>query len=524
MWGNLSNAELLEVASTMISVFLVYQFLQHVFNRVVKKPSEQTRTRRRLDTFEEIAELLSQEREGTGNVCLVVLLRSKTKLLNEHVRKALVMLAKRQPMLRAMIKTSPSWSTFGKGNVKENYFEIINGHELIDLIDFTSSNAMAREWQNVWYGIASTQRKTGLLWRTVLLKEEFLSETDSYANTLIFRFNHSCIDGVSTMKFCKQFLSYLNKIDQEQGSYNKEKSSLSLMPGVTDLLKNGRPWSLWKTASECLGVRHLSKLIFKRNIRRFLATKQHNPFFVQFPPNNLEALPKSNLMFKIFSVTETSNIVKSCRSNGCTVTGALMAVAHIAFCELVKQGSSSIAKLIELEHVFSIDAQRDCVPKPHEEYFGQFALTQSITMQYTDEIADFWKLAQKTTKRIHHQVKEQCVRENLAVSSSFNPEEFVNQIISPPDRRDLIRLSCCNFISSAGSFNFDEKASHGTYKLHQCLYNSLCHGFAGAFSHFNTTVNGKMSWVILYDPSKVNGKQAEEFSNLCFSYFVKLAH
>ena len=43
-------------------------------------------------------------------------------------------------------------------------------------------------------------------------------------------------------------------------------------------------------------------------------------------------------------------------------------------------------------------------------------------------------------------------------------------------------------------------------------------------SHFNTTVNGKMSWVIMYDPSKVvNSAQAQRLANLCFDYFVEMS-
>ena len=69
------------------------------------------------------------------------------------------------------------------------------------------------------------------------------------------------------------------------------------------------------------------------------------------------------------------------------------------------------------------------------------------------------------------------------------------------------------------------------YRLHECLFNVLVHGLANAFSHFNTTVNGKMPWVIMYDPSKVVNSAPvhyfttleQRFANLCFDYSVEIS-
>ena len=53
---------------------------------------------------------------------------------------------------------------------------------------------------NLWEGYTAKQRGNGLLWRVVILQEEFMPDTKDYANTIMFNFNHACTDGVS---FCK---------------------------------------------------------------------------------------------------------------------------------------------------------------------------------------------------------------------------------------------------------------------------------------------------------------------------------
>ena len=74
-----------------------------------------------LGSFEAEFDEFSVKKEGTGNICLTVSLTSKQSLSHQHVRDALVWLAKRQPMLRARITT-------GNG---DKYFEIKEMNEVI---------------------------------------------------------------------------------------------------------------------------------------------------------------------------------------------------------------------------------------------------------------------------------------------------------------------------------------------------------------------------------------------------------
>ena len=525
-WKQLSfsYAEFIQFILTLLSIILAYRLLKKFKEAIIKSRSSEMQ-RRFLCKSELALHQVSLERDGTNNVCLIVSLTSPKKLVKECVFDALVLLAKRQPMLRAVLKTSsiillPTSDCTGK------YFEIIEGDQVYHMIDFKSCHIKSREWKKVWYEITSKPWGTGLLWRAVMLQEEFLPETQHYRNTMIFNFSHCCVDGVSSVKFCQQFLHYLNNVSEGTCTQDDDIASLDLAPNLTELIKNGQPSSLFNIiVADCLGISRISKFIFKRKLRHSLSSTQNcNPYFAQFPPNlKATATSKSNLISKVFSETETSRIVKACKLNNCTVTGAIMAATHITFCKLLQDGCIN-EKDLELVHDFTINTQRHCKPKPSNEYLGNYFLAHPFKMEYTNENGDFWSLAGETTKRIHSEVDGKTyLTDNMAVFDSFSIEEIVNEIASPRNREELIGLSMCNSVSSAGCFDFREQQKCHTYQLHECLFNSLIHGLPLAFVHFNATVNGKMSWVILYDPSKfMNVEHAESYANLCFDYFVEI--
>ena len=78
------------------------------------------------------------------------------------------------------------------------------------MINLTTSDLQASQWQKAWHDIVIRRLETGLLWQAILFTEEYLPNmSNNYLNTIIFRVNHCIIDGVSGMQLCKQFLSNL---------------------------------------------------------------------------------------------------------------------------------------------------------------------------------------------------------------------------------------------------------------------------------------------------------------------------
>ncbi|XP_028408603.1 uncharacterized protein LOC114531116 [Dendronephthya gigantea] len=522
MWLTVPNflqvGVIVQALTTIICIFFVYKCTKYLFGKATsEEPLTSNTLRRRLGLQEDIFHTFSVQRGGSGNVCLAVSLTSKQSLSQQHVRDALVLLAKRQPMLRAVI------STFGDGY---KYFEINKINEVIRMLDIASSTVKASDWKDVWFEYTSKQlsNANGLLWRVVILEEEFRPDTDEYANTLLFSFIHSCIDGVSCVKFCEQFLKNINDISSGIMDVDQEICSLNLLPYYQDIITGERTThSILTFILTYCGLRSILRFLMRRMISRQMETAKCNPYYAQFPPSlDVSSFVGPNrLETKVFTEKETKNILLACKTNNCTVTGALTAAAHLAFCEVVEDGMKG-SKGANLQYKFSINGQRCCDVKPHKEYFGYFVFNfKELYLKYQAGTGiDFWKAAQKTTKQIRDCVeKEEYVLSERMMNETIRAKE----LIDPIDRELLIRTSPCNLISSFGSFNFAHDIDKQTYKLQDLFINSLFHGIPNTFNHYNHTVNGRMTWQIMYDGSRVKTSDAVKFANCCFGRFLEIA-
>ncbi|CAB3979895.1 Hypothetical predicted protein [Paramuricea clavata] len=175
---------------------------------------------------------------------------------------------------------------------------------------------------------------------------------------------------------------------------------------------------------------------------------------------------------------------------------------------------------MKFEFLFAINGLRFCDTKPHDDYLGYFVYDmQEFYMKYVPGTGvEFWKLAQETTQRIKEFVrKEAYVVEAMVISGIMKLRELLKLFINDK----LFPKSGCNFMSSFGSFHLGEQ-QHDTYKLHECIINSLVHNINCTFYHFNHTINGKMTWQIASNIA-VDGNHVEKFANLCFYRISELA-
>ena len=443
-------------------------------------------------------------------------LHSKEKLTESLVRSVLLRLAKRQPMLRAVIKTISSWSWFRRNN--ERCFEIIESTKIVDMINLTTSDLQASQWQKAWHDIVIRRLETGLLWQAILFTEEYLPNmSNNYLNTIIFRVNHCIIDGVSGMQLCiyKQFLSNLNRISEDLGTLNKDTSSLDLQPSFYDLISNARSRSWWDYFQEALGMHYIYKFVTRLKLLISLTNKPGKPFQFLMAQPSLEV---HDLVYKVFSEKQTSQIIKMCRSKGVTVTGALFTATHIAFCKLIKTRNLIFEEV--LTHGFPVNGLRVCKPKPPVEYLGHFAISAMLPVATWYNEDDFWTSAQAATKQIQTIIRERkYVSTQFTNFDIFTQKEIVDEFLSPVNSSKKLKLLTENIISSAGAFTFSH-SNTAIYKLHECLYYSLCFGFPSFADHFNTTVNGKMSWVIMCD-NFVPRPIEEQFAKLCFDTLLE---
>lgn len=502
---------------TAMCIFLVYKFANFTFGKARRKPLLKPGTvGRSLGSFETLFDVFSDERGGTGNICVALSLTSKQSLSHQHVRDSLMLLAKRQPVLRATRITSENG---------DRYFEINEISEVVTKLDITCSDVKSLDWKDVWFEYTAKQFGSNLLWRVVILQEEFIPDTQDYVNTLMFCFKHSIIDGVSSVKLCKQFLHNMNELAND-ARVDKEVLSLNFLPYFHDVISRKRTWQLVLNfvLTFCV-LRSILRSFMKRMAHFYFKTVKYNPYYTQHPPplDVSSFVGPCRLNMKAFTENETKNILRACKANRCTVTGALAAAANLAFCELMQDGTNRIEDT-KIRWEFTINAQRFYDPKPHEEYLGFFVYASGeLFAKYlssgTDDV-DFWKVAQKTTKEIHDVVNsEGFVTAETVLYSVLKPNDAVCAI----DRKSAICLSPCNSVASYGAFDFGAESQQNPYKLQGCSVQVANHGFPLTFSHANHTINGKMSWQITHDASRVEKDHAQKFAGLCFGKFAEIA-
>ena len=235
---------------TMMCLFLIYKWTKYLLgNAKSKRYLKPGSVERCLGQSEEFFDVFSVERGGTGNICVTICLTSKQTMSHQLVYDALVLLVKRQPMLRAVINTIENG---------DKYFVIKDISEVIKMMNITKSEVKASAWKDVWFEYTRKERENGLLWRVVILQEEFLPGTKDYVNTLMFNFNHSCIDGVSCVKLCKQFHHKINELANNAIDVNDEIPSLELLPYFHDIVTHKRPlYSILNFLFSCCGVQFL---------------------------------------------------------------------------------------------------------------------------------------------------------------------------------------------------------------------------------------------------------------------------
>ena len=403
------------------------------------------------------------------------------------------------------------------------YFEIKEIKDVITMLDISISDVKASDWKDVWCGYTAKQRASGLLWGVVILTEKFEEDTKNYFNTLMFDFSHSCFDGVSSAKFCKQFLGNINKLANGTSSVDEEISSLDFLPFHHDIVIRERFWhSIFNFMMTYSGLRSIFKFFMQKMLFRWLETKPDNPYYVKFPTNiddSKSLVQGSQLDARVFTENETKIIIQACKVNHCTVTGAVMAAAHLCFCELVQDDKFHD---VDLQSLFAVESRRFCDPKPHEDYFGLFVyVCQDVYMKYAEGVdVDFWKLARESSQRIKDCVKKQkFVAESTMAGGMMNVREHID--IFKGDKFFPLK-SCCNLISSYGCFNFTDQSSVNTFKLNNCFLNSLVHNSGIALTHYIHTIDGKMTWNIVSDV-KFNIEHFKKFSNLCFTKLNKMS-
>lgn len=181
----------------------------------------------------------------------------------------------------------------------------------------------------------------------------------------MFNFNYACIDGVSSVKLCYQFLNNLNKLANDASYVEKDIESLQLSSYFHDMINKTRKSHFICERIMGCGLRPILKYLMIRFTKCSISKKPDNPLY----SSSFQYHEDKDCQFsvKVFTVNETERIVKACRKNHCTVTGLLLAIAQYTICCLLKHHREK-----KIEYKFAINSRRFC-PKPPKDYIGLFA-------------------------------------------------------------------------------------------------------------------------------------------------------
>ena len=194
-------------------------------------------------------------------------LSSKARLVPEMVREALILLAKRHPLLRMKIIVKKSQNS----EAAEEYFTEVEDPRKINLKvakDFTADDLEpVFEWES---DIPLDFNSGYPLWRAVLLNEVHNAQEKAYKNAIVLTFHHVITDGLSICAMLKQFLRYMTLLYEGQDVLVE---SMLLRPSTAHLMRHSCSLSL------------LDKLIFNMasRISCFISSPQ--------PVEQLHTLP-----------------------------------------------------------------------------------------------------------------------------------------------------------------------------------------------------------------------------------------
>ncbi|XP_046862142.1 uncharacterized protein LOC124455549 [Xenia sp. Carnegie-2017] len=462
---------------------------------------------RPLDFLEKYIESASILNDGQGNICCAVSLSSKQSLSFQNIYDSLVLLVKRQPMLRCVISTK---------NDGELYYDIKNVEDAILLFDITKSDDKISDWKDLIYKHTSKVHNNKLSWKAAVLEQEYNPTTQVYLNMIMFAFKHSCIDGISIIKFVEQFINTLNEISSGVSNVHKEITSLKLLPsGHSLVIQDKVGHKLFQFIITCFGFRPILTFLLKQMISYTFKNKAPNLFYKKHPPISWDRSVE-RLEMKTFTKEETKLVVKGCKANGCTVTGAITAAIHLAFYHLLDEKDTT---KLHLESRFVFNNRSYGNQKAQDDYLGVFVYSLLYNMMYSQPaLKEFWTMAKESSVQLKQLVKNQAfVRETtLMASSALDPKILANL----PNENDNILKSTSNLISSYGVFDFDNPNAASTiYKVENCFIHGIFHNTDVIFRHHICTVNGKLTWMIKCDAT-ISEDHLKQLSNLCFKELI----
>ena len=504
MWQNYFSPPSIFICSAVVAAIVYF-----IFHSLMQKEQEIYSTdtgklSRRLGFFERYF-LTRATDNNIGHINTVLLLNSNVKLDPDHVKKALLMLLKRFPLLRMRVTVD----TFRQPCFDEmEYPQSLDFRSMVDVNSDDWLNAFEKQINGAPFNTLQ-----GPLWRVALLTEtcESSRQEHLYKNTLLFTFHHVIADALSVFELKKKLIEYLGVLYKGE---DIEVKSLPFRSSIEEAMKKLTRPNMWQ---RFMTLMHLT--IRKLRVHYMLSkSKVVNLYLSTFPPPNSHSVAqKTCAVPRSLSREDTMAVIRCSKRNECTVHGAVTAATHLAMARILQENCASDAKAwgpVSINSTYTVNIRKECQPKIGSEEFGLYSLFDSLEIAVNaipiEGVESFWEFARSCTKEVHDRIDSGKHQEVLNFLPCVNmPSVWALSCYEtePGLQREIFNLT------NLGALSID-KEGESPYKFAGSYLAVQTAQVCFIFSHNIFTINGHLYWTGSYSPEITTTSQAEEFVDL----------
>ena len=425
-------------------------------------------------------------------VCCALHINSEKQLTEDIIRKALLALSEKQPLLHMILRREgPLFSHMKESNDLKLDFEM----------------CMTSDWKEVMEDELKQafDRESGPLWRVrVLPKAAPFGEphrNSSFNMCCIFTIDHTIADGTSISHLFKDFIYFLNDILSDNIIPPQQMPLLPPLDCYIDYvnsksIKETMKWNLRVSLSSVIMV-----IILIRSLIVKLAGKQpvaENPEKVQTNPIE----HKDELIPIELNRKESSNLLSACKGHNTTVNSFVQAAACMAYACLSNPNKKSteinIATPVNIRPYLS-----SCFPS---DYLGLYATTLNQTL--TVDQSSFWSMAAKLKEKLHTKLNLRELINTMLLNPVLSNAHF-SKLFFWTYKIPQLHIAFSN-LGNLGHLNGNRfgHVKPNTY------YQSASVDSYQVFQVNLATINGKLVFLFQYNSSLINDEKAKLFAKL----------
>jgi len=338
----------------------------------------------------------------------------------------------------------------------------------------------------------------GPLWRVVRIQNSFDSSMNKYTSTFLLSFHHTISDKLSVLTMLDQLLEILDQL--RLNVFDVENmQTLPILPPLLDLIKCHTQISWWE------------KIVIRLNgILQPFTSLQNN--FLDIFTHPLVETPTMRPITSIIpgSLTEqqTTLLVKNCKANNCTVTGALAGCYATALFGMAEKFGKNLK---DITLGLPVNLRRGCKPTVHDDEIGLFV--GLIIFDIAKSESDFWDRTRKITREIKKQLggnKQYGIATRME-NGVFNPVQIYEN--AKKDMKYAGRYTSFD-LSNCGIFTFERQTTYKVKEVHFAITETL--------TVSSVTVNGQLNWTVVYGNAAIHHEHARTFSQLFKKSLIEL--